>query len=214
MNKLFSVGDFREQPVIINGAWRFFWGMPLAVLITIFLLLAMQRLIHMENPSTEEPKISKIPAINMSIPTTVTVREDEPLVRPVIVELPPVVKMVTPANINVDIEIPGIGGPSVPEKPPIENAFATGQMIPFIKVPPQYPQSALVKGVEGYVDVIFDVTELGTTDNIRIVGYEPSSVFNRSVIKAIKNWKYKPNIVDGVPVRTWDVRDRVRFNLE
>jgi protein TonB len=105
-------------------------------------------------------------------------------------------------------------GRVIADKPTITGVAGIGQMIPFIKVPPQYPQAALSKGVEGYVDVMFDVTELGTTDNIRIIAYEPSSVFNRSVIKAITNWKFKPNVVDGAPVRTQDVRDRVRFNLE
>jgi protein TonB len=87
-------------------------------------------------------------------------------------------------------------------------------MAPFIKIAPQYPSAAANKGIEGYVDVIFDVTELGSTDNIRITGYVPSAVFNNSVMKAVKGWKYKPNEVNGVAVRTPDVRDRIRFTLE
>jgi protein TonB len=39
-------------------------------------------------------------------------------------------------------------------------------------------------------------------------------VFNKSVIKAVKGWKYKPNQVEGVAVRTFDVKDRVRFTME
>lgn len=214
MSKATSVENFHEQFAGINSAWRFLSVVPLAIFIMAVLLLAMQQLIHMENPSIEEPRVQKIPPINMNIPTTVTVRESEPPVRPVIVEPPPIVKSVMPVEVTIEPGVPGIGGPIIPEKSPISGTFGTAQMIPFIKVPPQYPQSALAKGVEGYVDVIFDVTELGTTDNIRILGYEPSSVFNRSVIKAIKNWKYKPNVVDGVPVRTPDVRDRIRFNME
>jgi protein TonB len=87
-------------------------------------------------------------------------------------------------------------------------------MVPIIRIAPQYPQAALAKGVEGYVDVIFDVTAIGTTENIRILEAVPSSVFNRSVLKAVSGWKYKPNVVDGVAVKTPDVRDRVRFNME
>ena len=62
-------------------------------------------------------------------------------------------------------------------------------MVPFIKIAPQYPANAATKGIEGYMDVMFDVTELGPTDNIRIIGYVSSTVFNKSVIKAVKAWK-------------------------
>ncbi len=42
----------------------------------------------------------------------------------------------------------------------------------------------------------------------------PSSIFNRSVLKAVKGWRYKPRMEEGVPVATFNVRDRVRFTLE
>ncbi|HTF95965.1 MAG TPA: TonB family protein [Cellvibrio sp.] len=215
MNKM-AINDILvpAQMNDIGSVLRIVYVIPLALLATVFLLYAMQQLIHMDQPVCCDPVIKKIPPITMTIPTIVEVRHEEPPVRPVERTLPPVVEPYEPILTVVEPNEFGIGGPMVTEKPPINGFSGIGQMVPFIKVPPQYPQSALSKGVEGYVDVIFDVTELGTTDNIRIVAYEPSSIFNRSVIKAIKNWKYKPNVIDGVPVRTPDVRDRVRFNMD
>jgi periplasmic protein TonB len=187
---------------------------PLAIVVTLALLYAMQQLIHMDAPAVEVKPTEKIPPIHMDIPTDISVRQEEPPIRPVVIELPPQGLVLPPVDVNIDPGISDIGGPMITEKPVIRGISGVGQMIPFIKVPPQYPQTALSRGIEGYVDVMFDVTELGTTDNIRIIAYEPSSVFNNAVLKAIKNWKYKPNVVDGVPVRTPDVRDRVRFNMD
>lgn len=187
---------------------------PLAILVTLVLLYAMQQLIHMGTPEDEVKSTPKIPPINMDMPTDITVRQEEPPVRPSVVEPPPELLMITPVEVNVESGVPSINGPITTEKPPMKGIAAVGQMIPFIKVPPQYPQAALSRGIEGYVDVMFDVTELGITDNIRIIAYEPSSIFNSAVVKVIKNWKYKPNVVDGIPVRTPDIRDRVRFNMD
>lgn len=212
MSKLLVVNDCHPE-VILNAARRFLGGIPLAICTTALLLYAMQQLVHMDSPPTVDTATPKIPPINMDIPTKITVRQEEPPERPTVVELPPEVNIITPVEVNIEHGVSGMAR-VIADKPTITGVAGTGQMIPFIKVPPQYPQAALSKGVEGYVDVMFDVTELGTTDNIRIIAYEPSSVFNRSVIKAIKNWKFKPNVADGVPVRTPDVRDRVRFNLE
>ena len=206
-----TVADQEE----ISALGRMFTGLPLGILMTACLLWMMQALVNNEQPVEIVDDTPKIPVVVMAGPPIIDTRMDEPPVRPVEVEQPPKIAMVEPIEIDPGSTAINLGGPVVIEQPPIGVGIAgTGQMIPFIKVPPQYPQSALTKGVEGYVDVMFDVTELGTTDNIRVVGFHPSSVFNRSVLKAIKNWKYKPNVVDGNPVRTPDVRDRVTFKLE
>lgn len=215
MSKTIALHDV--QPAVWTGSnslWRFLRGTPLAILITVCLLYAMQQLIHMDAPPIVDIKVEKIPPVTMEIPETIEIREDEPPVRPAVVETPPKILTIPPVDFPIDQGMPGIGGPIATEKLPMNGLGGVGQMIPFIKVPPQYPQSALSRGIEGYVDVMFDVTELGTTDNIRIIAFEPSSVFNNAVLKAIKNWKYKPNVVDGVPIRTPDVRDRVRFNMD
>lgn len=203
-----------QQVNRMGSTLRIFFVVPFALVVTAFLLYAMQQLIHMDQPVCCDPPREKIPPVTMTIPTTVDVRIEEPPVRPVEMILPPVVEIYEPIAAVVELNEFGIRERIITEKTPINGFGSVGQMVPFIKVPPQYPQSALSKGIEGYVDVIFDVTELGTTDNIRVVAFEPSGIFNRSVIKAIKNWKYKPNVIDGVPVRTPDVRDRIRFNMD
>ena len=186
-----------------------------ALFITMSLLYAMHHLIHNDYPEVVDDPIAPIPQFIMDTPPPIITREDEPPVRPVEQQLPPPVNRFDPPEVDTSGESMNLGGPVDIVKPPIKGAFGVGgQMVPFIKIAPQYPAAAASKGVEGYVDVMFDVTELGSTDNIRIVGYVPSAVFNKSVIKAVKGWKYKPNQVEGVAVRTFDVKDRVRFTME
>lgn len=86
--------------------------------------------------------------------------------------------------------------------------------IRLVPISPQYPPAALRNGTEGHVDVRFDVTKAGTTENIEIIAYEPSKVFNRAVLKAVSRWRYQPRLVDGEPVGTQGVVERVRFNLD
>jgi len=186
-----------------------------ALLMTMSLLYAMHYLIHNDYPVAIDDPVATIPEFIMDTPPPIATREDEPPVRPVERQLPPPVNRFDPPEVTIDDGGINLGGPVDIVKPPIKPGFGVGgQMVPFIKIAPQYPTAAATKGVEGYVDVMFDVTELGSTDNIRIIGYVPSSVFNKSVLKAVKGWKYKPNEVDGVAVRTFDVKDRIRFAME
>lgn len=190
-------------------------AIPAALVMTMSLLYAMHYLIHNDYPTVIDDAVVTIPEFIMDAPPPIVTREDEPPVRPVEQQLPPPVNRFDPPEVNIDGEGMHLGGPVDIVKPPFKGTFGLGgQMMPFIKITPQYPVAAASKGVEGYVDVMFDVTELGSTDNIRIIGYFPSTVFNKSVIKAVKGWKYKPNQVDGVAVRTFDVKDRIRFAME
>jgi periplasmic protein TonB len=190
-------------------------AIPAGLLMTMSLLYAMHYLIHNDYPVAIDDPVVTIPEFIMDTPPPIVTREDEPPVRPVEQQSPPPVNRFDPPEVSIDGDGMHFGGPVDIVKPPIKGAFGMGgQMVPFIKIAPQYPVAAASKGVEGYVDVMFDVTESGATDNIRIIGYVPSAVFNKSVIKAVKGWKYKPNEVDGVAVRTFDVKDRIRFAME
>lgn len=78
----------------------------------------------------------------------------------------------------------------------------------------RYPPEAIERGAEGYVDVIFDITPTGTTTNVRVLAAEPKRIFNRSAVKAVKRWKYRPQIEGGVAVAVTEVVARVHFELE
>ncbi|WP_062066449.1 energy transducer TonB [Cellvibrio sp. OA-2007] len=187
---------------------------PSAFIVTSILLYAMYLLVHKDYPIVVPPTHPPMPQIIADFPKVIPVMQEALPVKPIEQTPPPSVNIVEPMEVDSNPGA-GFGGPVVITKPPITGVFGIGgQMVPVIKIAPQYPQAAAAKGTEGYVDILFDVTTLGTTENIRIIAYVPSAVFNKSVIKAVQGWKYKPNVVDGAPVKTYDVKDRVRFAME
>lgn len=91
-------------------------------------------------------------------------------------------------DMNVDLG----GGPNV-------GAVTDAAAILVYAVPPIYPERAASRNLEGWVHVGFTVTPTGTVKDEYVIE-SSSKIFNRSALKAIRKFKYKPKIVDGTPV--------------
>ncbi len=78
---------------------------------------------------------------------------------------------------------------------------------------PLYPYRAKRRGIEGRVEVRFLVDTRGRTSLFEILQSEPPGEFDQTVMKTVKNWKFKPAIKDGRPVETW-VKNTFVFKLE
>jgi protein TonB len=79
------------------------------------------------------------------------------------------------------------------------------------RIPPEYPNDAAEKGIEGAVDLSFRVSPRGDVEDVTVVHSEPSSVFNRAAIAAVRRWKYQPRKVDGIAV---DARVQLRMTFK
>lgn len=75
------------------------------------------------------------------------------------------------------------------------------ELLPLVRVEPNYPRKAARSGTEGWVEVKFTVLEDGSVSAAEIVKAEPRRVFNREALRAIARWKFQPKIIDGKPVR-------------
>ena len=78
---------------------------------------------------------------------------------------------------------------------------------------PTYPRNALRMGREGYVLIEFDVDTDGSVLDPYVVESEPTGVFERSAIKAVRKWLFSPPVYKDVSVKVNDVRARVTFAL-
>ncbi|MFP6622800.1 MAG: energy transducer TonB [Myxococcota bacterium] len=87
-------------------------------------------------------------------------------------------------------------------------------IVPIVRVNPQYPIRAADRGIQGWVEVQFTISAAGTVKNPVVVEAEPATIFNRAALRAIRKWKYSPKIEEGVAVDRPDVRVRLHFNLE
>lgn len=72
-------------------------------------------------------------------------------------------------------------------------------VMPLVRIEPQYPRKAAMSGKEGWVQLKFDVTETGSVDNVEIVKSQPRRIFNQAAKRALLKWKYRPKVVDGKP---------------
>jgi protein TonB len=89
---------------------------------------------------------------------------------------------------------------------------AEGDVIPIVRIEPQYPREALVDGISGWVEIEFTIEPDGTVSDPKIVASNPRRIFDRNVIRAIYRWKFKPRIVDGKPIAR-RATQRLEFNI-
>ena len=87
-------------------------------------------------------------------------------------------------------------------------------VLPLVRIEPQYPSRALSRGIEGWVLVQFGISETGTVMNPEVIDSEPSSIFNSAAVRAVERWKYKPKVVDGKAVPRSGVQVVLTFKME
>jgi len=100
-----------------------------------------------------------------------------------------------------------VGGPSLGGPP------SDGEEVPLVRIEPRYPPRALSRGIEGWVQLEFTVSETGAVIDPKVIDAEPSSIFNRAALRAVERWKYKPKVVDGVPVPRSGVQVVLTFKI-
>jgi TonB family protein len=80
-------------------------------------------------------------------------------------------------------------------------------------VRPEYPQSALMSGAEGWVNVSLSVTPAGNVLDPRIVETSNGTMFDRAALAAVSKWKYEP-FSAADPHATRPVTVRVEFKMK
>lgn len=74
-------------------------------------------------------------------------------------------------------------------------------------VAPVYPDRALERGTQGWVDLEFTVASDGTTRDAVVRAAEPAGTFDRAALEAVKRWRYEPRVAEQ------RVETRLRFRL-
>jgi len=130
---------------------------------------------------------------------------------------PPELQMASPdsADANAmaiaapDLGInPDVGGMNIGAAP------SDTEVVPLVRVPPQYPVRASERGIEGWVVVEFTIAANGTVKDAFVVDSQPARIFDRAALRAVQKWKYKPKIVDETPVERSGIQVKFPFELE
>ena len=191
---------------------RYLSALILGILISLGLFFLMQSLIDSGEQNTNASSEGQIMEfIRIREDETLSIKDRRKPQKPKPPKEPPpppkliVEKQVKPTMNRIKIEIPNIDLPSIAGGGPFlgnwaGNPLAEGDVLPIVRIEPQYPRDALVEGIEGYVVVEVTIGADGSVKDVRVIQSEPRRMFDRNVIRAVLKWKFKPRIINGVPV--------------
>ena len=197
---------------------RYGFSIVVGAVVTVSLLFVMQLLIASGNKAlTEATDTHKLEFVRVKRNEDLNVEDVIPEKPPKPPETPPETPPQEMDNINPDSPTISVAPPMVTANTDIGGPggmnIAEGDYLPIVRVAPVYPARALSRGLEGFVDLSFTVTMTGSVEN-PIVLQSTSSLFERAAIRAVLKFKYKPRVVDGVPVNVPGVKTRISFQLE
>jgi protein TonB len=98
--------------------------------------------------------------------------------------------------------------------PALGTAASDADAVPLVRVSPQYPPTAMMRGIEGWVQVQFTITTAGTVKDPKVVEADPDGYFEKAALNAVSRYKYKPKIVDGEPVERPGINLVISFKLK
>jgi protein TonB len=98
-------------------------------------------------------------------------------------------------------------------RPPDDVVNASSQLMLTRSVKPNYPQAALERGTQGWVDLIFTVRTDGSVADVSVTAAEPAGIFEQSAMAAVRRWRYEPVKKDGRTIEQ-RARLRLRFTIE
>jgi len=197
---------------------RYVISIVIGSFVTISLLFVMQLLIVTGKQALTDPRERhKLEFVRVKRNENLNVEDIVPEKPPKPPETPPETPPQDMDNINPDAPTINVAPPSVSANTDIGGPggmnIAEGDYLPIVRVAPVYPARALSRGLEGFVDLSFTVTTTGTVKD-PIVLQSTSSLFERAAVRAVLKFKYKPRVVDGVPVEVPGVKTRISFMLE
>ena len=197
---------------------RYALSIVIGVVVTLSLLFVMQLLIASGKAALSEPRDrAQLDFVRVTRNENLNTAAFPPETPPPPPEVPPETPPqemdnvdpnaptinIAPPSVSADTNIGGPGGMNIAE----------GDYLPIVRVAPVYPARALSRGLEGYVDMSFTVTTAGTVRD-PIVLFSTSSMFERAATRAVMKFKYKPRVVDGIPVDVVGVKTRISFQIE
>jgi protein TonB len=98
--------------------------------------------------------------------------------------------------------------PELPQRVRVSSGVSTGLLLK--KVNPKYPNKARENRIQGTVVLHAVISKDGDIADLTVVSGDP--LLAKSALKAVKQWKYKPYLLQGRPVEV-DTQITVNFTL-
>ncbi|HEY5758414.1 MAG TPA: TonB family protein [Steroidobacter sp.] len=128
-------------------------------------------------PATEVPaplpKVSDVAAVAAALAASQPPPSQQTVALPIVESQPVAAAAPEPA--------PAIATPAPTDEPKLVRM-----------VQPQYPQDAMMRGIEGWVEVSLQVSATGDVIAPRVEESSRGRMFNRAALAAVEQWKYEP----------------------
>jgi protein TonB len=196
---------------------RYSLGLVFGAVFSVLLFWLMWRLIGVPIDVGELRQATRVEFTRMREDTEVASKEQE---KPEQERPPPVPEIPQMAHSSGDA-----GGAAVQlMTPTVDAAGAMSRMtmsagsdrdiMPLVRINPDYPPRALSRGIEGYVIVQFTISATGSVKDLIVVEAKPEGIFDEAAMRAVARWRYNPKVEEGVAVERVGVQTMITFKLE
>jgi protein TonB len=192
-------------------------SIAIAIVVTFGLFWSMQALVSVTGELKEGSSTGAIEFVRLKRDNTPQEKKREPPKRAKPKQQPPPPEMNMAKNINPSDAVGDIA-PMVDTTAELGKAadLSAGSgdrdLVPLVRVDPQYPPRAKQRGISGWVEVEFTIGPAGTVEDLKVLRSNPRGIFERSVLRAVRRWRYNPKVVDGKAVARTGVQTRLRFD--
>ena len=112
-----------------------------------------------------------------------------------------------------NVALPNLGDSSSDAPAPVLQTVAISQGVSqgllLKKTQPVYPPSAMRLRIEGAVQLMATISKNGNISAVKILSGDPQLA--RAAADAVKQWKYKPYLLNGEPV---EIQTQVTLNFK
>jgi len=198
---------------------RFIISILLGASIAFGLFVVMAKLVENEGKAQEALPPPPVIDIVMQKPDDeIQARVRKPPPPPPPPQEPPKVELVEPDNADPDnsgfsLSIPAVDTGGISTSVGGVGAMRDGDAAPIVRIPPDYPPQAARDGKEGWVRLSFTINEVGGVEDVEVLDADPKRIFDRNAKPALRKWKYRPKIVDGVAEKQFGLEVQLDFKL-
>jgi len=194
---------------------KYMIAIPAGMAVTLALLFAMTALIDMQPGATAEAR-ERYNLAFVRVPPRedlITARDELPEKDFIEPPMPPMSQ--APSDTDTRISVSVLSPLTAPRVDLTRNVFGNldGGLVPIVRVSPTYPARAQAQGLEGWVLVQFDVLATGSVTNVRVID-SSSHIFEKAAVAAAARFRYKPQVIDGVPRGKTGLQNIFRFHME
>ncbi|CAM5184954.1 energy transducer TonB [Alishewanella longhuensis] len=212
-----SALHYLNQPRLLPTMLRTLSAAVLATVVT-FVLFALMKLLI--TPASDRLTLleRELPVVELFEP----VKETEAEIRKA---LPPKPELTPPNRLQSQVEpvdtftqivvshfTPEIG--VALDGASLQSSMRSNMATPLVRVEPRFPTEAARQGISGWVMLNFSIDESGSVTDVSVVAAEPKNIFEREAIRALRRWKYQPQLVEGKAVKQSNLQVQLDFQLQ